>query len=160
MTITTDEVLDLLSFAGTELVNGNANHGPMASEALFALGRDDAVQPWIDGYRSRLTLRPAPSLAIPASDWRNYLGVRERLGDWIQLFETELAELPWQEVVRLWVAKAGSCRYGRRYPWPHSHRSCSLQPFLSRHATAQGRVGPGSGFLGRQLLHPPRRSFR
>lgn len=105
MKITIDEMLDLLSFAGTELVNGNANHGPMASEALFALGRDDAVQSWIDGYRSRLTLRPSPSLAIAPSEWRNYLGVRERLGDWIQLFEDELEESPWQEVVRRWAPR-------------------------------------------------------
>ena len=105
MTITIDEMLDLLSFAGTELGNGNANHGPMASEALFALGRDDAVTPWIDGYRSRLTLRPSPSLAIPAQDWRNYLGVRERLGDWIQVFEDELEESPWQEVVGRWAPR-------------------------------------------------------
>ena len=38
MAITIDEMLELLSFAGTELVNGNSNHGPMASEALFAMG--------------------------------------------------------------------------------------------------------------------------
>jgi hypothetical protein len=30
MSITIDEMLDLLSFAGTERANGNANHGPMA----------------------------------------------------------------------------------------------------------------------------------
>jgi hypothetical protein len=30
MSITIDEMLDLLSFAGTEHANGNANHGPMA----------------------------------------------------------------------------------------------------------------------------------
>ena len=92
MAITIDEMLELLSFAGAELVNGNANHGPMASEALFALGREDAVLPWVEGYRSRLTDRPSPSLAIPRTDWREYLGSRERLGDWIELFENELAK--------------------------------------------------------------------
>ena len=105
MAVTIDEMLDLLSFAGTELVNGNSNHGPMASEALFAMGRDDAVQPWIDSYRSRLTHRISSSLAIPRSEWREYLGARERLGDWVQLFENELEEAPWQDVVRRWVPR-------------------------------------------------------
>ena len=105
MAITIDEMLDLLSFAGAELVNGNANHGPMASEALFALGREDAVLPWVDEYSKRLMYRPSPSLPIPPEEWREYLGARERLGDWIELFENELSEAPWPEVVRLWVPR-------------------------------------------------------
>ncbi len=104
-TINIDVMLDLLSFAGAELVNGNANHGPMAAEALFELGRDDAVVPWIDNYRKRLMYRPSPSLAIPREEWREYLGVRDRLGDWIAFFENELSDAPWQEVVRLWVPR-------------------------------------------------------
>lgn len=105
MAITIDEMLDLLSFAGAELVNGNANHGPMASEALFALGREDAVLPWVDEYRKRLTYRPSPSLPIPPGEWREHLGARERLGDWVELFENELSQAPWPEVVRLWVPR-------------------------------------------------------
>ena len=105
MAITIDEMLDLISFAGAELGNGNANHGPMAAEALFALGRDEAVLPWVEGYRNRLADRPTPSLAIPRDGWQEYLGSRDRLGDWIALFENELKETPWQEVVRLWVPR-------------------------------------------------------
>ena len=105
MPVTIDEMLDTLSFAGAELVNGNANHGPMASEALFELGREDAVAPWIDGYRSRLVYRPEPSMAIRHGDWRECLGVRERLGDWVQFFENELEEAPWQDVVRVWAPR-------------------------------------------------------
>ena len=105
MAINIDEMLDSLSFAGAELVNGNANHGPMAAEALFELGREDGVVPWIDGYRSRLMYKPAPSVAIRRDEWRECLGVRERLGDWVQFFENELEEAPWQEVVRVWVPR-------------------------------------------------------
>ena len=105
MSITVDEMLDALSFASAEMVNGNANHGPMAAEALFALGREDAVVPWIDGYRGRLMYRPTPSLAIPREEWRQYLGVRERLGDWVQFFANELEEAAWQDVVRQWVPR-------------------------------------------------------
>ena len=105
MAITIDEMLDLLSFAGAELGNGNANHGPMAAEALFSLGRDEAVLPWVEDYRSRLMDRPSPSLAIPRTEWRESLGERQRLGDWIEFFENELKEAPWQDVVRIWVPR-------------------------------------------------------
>ena len=104
-TITIDEMLDLLGFAGAEMVNGNANHGPMAAEALFAMGREDDVLPWVDGYKGRLMYRPEPSLAIPNAEWREYLGARDRLGDWIVLFEKELDETPWQVVVGQWVPR-------------------------------------------------------
>lgn len=105
MAITIDEMLDSLGFAGAELVNGNANHGPMAAEALFELGRVEAVVPWIDGYRSRLMYKPAPSMAIRRDDWQECLGVRERLGDWVHFFENELEEASWQDVVRTWVPR-------------------------------------------------------
>ena len=105
MTITIDEMLDLISFAGAEFGNGGANHGPMAAEALFALGREEAVLPWVEGYRSRLTDRLSPSLAIPRADWQEYLGARDRLGDWIELFENELKDASWQDVVRQWVPR-------------------------------------------------------
>ena len=105
MTITIDEMLDLLSFAGAELVNGNANHGPMASEALFALGRDEAVLPWVEGYRSRLTHRVSPSLPIAPDEWQDALGRRDRLGDWVEFFDHQLELAPWQQVVREWVPR-------------------------------------------------------
>lgn len=105
MAITIDEMLDLLSFAGAELGSGNANHGPMAGEALFALHRPEAVLPWVENYRTRLNDRPQPTLPIPRGDWREHLGSRERLGDWIDFFENELKEMPWQEALRLWVPR-------------------------------------------------------
>ena len=105
MAITIDEMLDLLSFAGAEFGNGAANHGPMAAEALFALDRDEAVLPWVEEYRKRLTDRPSPSLAIRREDWQEYLGARDRLGDWIALFENELKEASWQDVVRHWAPR-------------------------------------------------------
>ena len=103
MAITRDEMLDLLSFAGAELVNGNSNHGPMVGEALFAMGRDNAVLPWVEAYRDRLLHRPVPSLPIPRSEWQEYLGQPNRLGDWIEFFTRELTQAPWQDVVREWV---------------------------------------------------------
>ena len=36
------------------------NHAPMVAEALCALGRPDAVRPWVNRYRKYLSDAPAP----------------------------------------------------------------------------------------------------
>ena len=56
-----DEALELLAPYGIELKNGNSNHAPMAAEALCALGRPEAVMPWIERYRERMLPRPRGS---------------------------------------------------------------------------------------------------
>ena len=146
MATTIDEMLDLLSFAGAEMVNGNANHGPMAAEALFALGRQDAVVPWVDGYKGRLKYRPSPSRAIPQDEWREHLGERERLGDWIQFFENELEEAPWQGVIRQWVpqlapAVMAAATHGL-IRTAHAARSLSSEETPQR----RGELAQGLGF--------------
>ena len=58
MTTTIDEALELLEETGPEFGGGLANHGPMAAEALFVLGRGEAVVPWVERYKRRL---PTPA---------------------------------------------------------------------------------------------------
>src|SRR5215510_6378690 len=71
-----DEALERLRGTGTEVAGGIApNHGPMGAEALFALGRDDAVVAWADRYRRNLDLMPASKAAITKETWREGLGV-------------------------------------------------------------------------------------
>ncbi len=82
MSITIDEMLDLLSPFGTERANGNANHGPMAAEALFKLERDEEVLPWVEKYKSGLIEHPKATSPITRSNWREALGGRDRLSDW------------------------------------------------------------------------------
>ena len=103
MSITIDEMLDLLSFAGTERANGNANHGPMAAEALFTLDRGESVLPWVEKYKSGLIDAPEATNPISRSDWREFLGDRSRLGDWIAFFDRELAKKSWQDTLQEWV---------------------------------------------------------
>ena len=146
MAITIDEMLDLLSFASAELVNGNANHGPMAAEALFAMGRDNAVLSWVDAYRGRLTHRPSRSLAIPQDEWRECLGTRERLGDWIELFENELSKHPWREVVGKWTPRLAP---GLMAAATHGLiRTSHAVRSLAKEETAQrkGELAQGLGF--------------
>lgn len=143
MSITIDEVLDLLSFAGTERANGNANHGPMAAEALFAMDRSESVLPWVEGYKSGLIEGTEATNHIPRTGWRQCLGDRSRLGDWIAFFDRELAENPWQDTLREWVpplapAVMAAATHGLLRT-SHAIRSLSVQETPQRvHELAQG----------------------
>src|SRR5215469_12157537 len=90
-----DEALAILAPYGIELKNGNSNHGPMVAEALCALGRPDAVMPWVERYRERMLPRPAVGDRIGLQDWRAMLGDRRRFADWSAFFREELHEVSW-----------------------------------------------------------------
>ena len=143
MAINIDEMLDLLSFAGTERANGNANHGPMAAEALFTMGRSESVLPWVEKYKTGLIEAPEANNPIPQSEWRNSLGDRSRLGDWIAFFDRELSEKPWQDTLREWVppltpAVMAAATHGLLRT-SHAVRSLSSQETPHRlHELAQG----------------------
>jgi hypothetical protein len=90
-------------------------HGPMVAEAITALGRNDAVAPWIDVYKTKWHNIPAPpkQTAIDASkpaEWQRALGDPSRMSDWYELFLKEIEEKAWQDVLKTWapVLIAGS----------------------------------------------------
>src|SRR5882724_9451962 len=100
-----DHALETLAPYGTELKNGNSNHAPMVAEALCAMGRPDAVMPWIERYRERMLPRPPGGDSILRDDWRSALGERDRFSDWAEFFREELRQASWREVLDLWVAR-------------------------------------------------------
>jgi hypothetical protein len=100
-----DDALDAVSPYGIELKNGNSNHAPMVAEALCALGRPEAVMPWIARYRQRMSLRPAAADRIGREAWRPALGRRERFADWSAFFVEELKEAPWRDVLDRWTLR-------------------------------------------------------
>jgi hypothetical protein len=101
-----DDALDRLRGTGTEVAGGgDPNHGPMAAEALVALGRGDLAPGWADRYRRRLGLLPAATSPVTATTWREALGAEERLADWIAFFGRQLAESPWQDVLEEWLCR-------------------------------------------------------
>ena len=100
-----DLALERFARTGPEYHGGLANHGPMAAEALVALGRSDAVAPWVEKYASRLGPPPSAGDPIPAAGWQAALGRRERVADWAVYFRRELAEAPWAQVLRAWVPR-------------------------------------------------------
>lgn len=99
-----EDALATLADAGPEYHGGLANHGPMAAEALVALGRLDAVQPWVARYRKKLDVRPTGSRPI-GEDWREGLGVRDRVADWSAFFRREMNGRAWRSVLATWVPR-------------------------------------------------------
>ena len=100
-----DDALETLSGFGTALKNGNSNHAPMVAEALCAMGRPDAVMPWIARYHDRMLPRLPARDRISGGDWRSTLGERSRFADWAVFFGEELQEAAWSEVLDRWVAR-------------------------------------------------------
>ncbi|MBV8131604.1 MAG: DUF4243 domain-containing protein [Alphaproteobacteria bacterium] len=100
-----DDALESLAPYGIELKNGNSNHAPMVAEALCAMGRADAVMPWIAGYRERILPRPAAGARIDSRDWRAALGERARFSDWGAFFGEELQASPWRQVLDRWIER-------------------------------------------------------
>lgn len=100
-----DEALDLLEDAGPEYGPGFSSHGPMAAEALLALGREDAVIPWVAGYRKRLPGSPQPNHPVDSGYWFEALGSFGRYADWVACFEEELSEEGWRTVLNMWVPR-------------------------------------------------------
>jgi hypothetical protein len=100
-----DDALEVLASYGPDLTNGNFNHAPMVVEALCALGRPEAVFPWIEAYRPRMTPRAAAGETIDWSQWRAHLGRRDDFPVWSRLFATELAEASWQSVLDRWAMR-------------------------------------------------------
>jgi hypothetical protein len=100
-----DEALEILSAYGPDLSNGLTSHAPMATEALCALGRPDAVMPWVERYRPGMLPRPSAGAGIGRADWRDALGQGDRFGDWRAFFADELQDAPWRAVLDRWVGR-------------------------------------------------------
>ena len=103
---TFDEALERLRGTGSEVAGGPApNHGPMAAEALVALGCDDIVVAWADRYRRQLDAIPAPRSPVTAENWAQALGAIDRFGDWVAFFRAQLDEASWQAVFQQWIGR-------------------------------------------------------
>jgi hypothetical protein len=100
-----EDALALLAQTGPEYAGGLANHGPMAAEALVALGRPESVVPWVEGYRRRLRPHPDETRPIEPGEWREALGDDGRVGDWIAFFDRALREQAWTAILETWMPR-------------------------------------------------------
>lgn len=103
-----DQALEFLTPYGPDLRNGLTNHAPMAVEALAALGRADAVMPWLERYSKGMLPRPVAHSPINADEWRAALGNEARFADWHLFFEHELKNASWPTVLALWTERLTS----------------------------------------------------
>lgn len=83
-----------------------SNHGPMAAEALVALGRADSVVAFVEAYKKRFTSNyPATRQPVTRENWRAALGDGDRVADWTGFFNRELQEAAWPHVLGRWAAE-------------------------------------------------------
>ena len=102
-----DASLRFLADYAPDLSNGFTNHAPMVAEALSAMGRADAVMPWLTQnwpLRDLLMPRKTARSAITASNWQDALG-NDGPMEWAAFFETELARASWKDMVAAWTAR-------------------------------------------------------
>src|SRR5262249_8159932 len=100
-----DDALERLRHTGPEEPGGAPNRGPMAAEALVALGCDDEVPQWVDHYRSQLGPMPETILPLTPQTWHDALGIHRRVGDWVVFFHRQLSAAPWQAVLSAWFPR-------------------------------------------------------
>jgi hypothetical protein len=100
-----DQALDILKDTGPEYGNGFSSHGPMAAEALLALGRDDVIIPWVQKYRKRLPNYPESRHIIDQERCHEAMGDIRRFADWTLFFEKELRKEPWRSALNKWAPR-------------------------------------------------------
>lgn len=85
--------------------SGAPNHGPMAAEALAALGLGELATSWAHGYRQGLGLLQMAATPVTASTWRESLGDESLVADWAAFFAGLLVQAPWQDVLEAWLPR-------------------------------------------------------
>lgn len=100
-----DSALEFLAPYGPDLRNGLTNHAPMAVETLSALGRVDAIMPWLEHYSKGMLPLPGAREQIKPDNWHALLGKTERVADWNAFFEEKLKDAPWREVLAWWTER-------------------------------------------------------
>ena len=100
-----DGALERFAVTGPEFGPGLSNHGPMATEALVALGRHETVEAWAEWYTPRLAERPSARNTIHDDAWREALGDIGRVADWSGFFQRQVDANPWQAVLETWAVR-------------------------------------------------------
>src|SRR5258708_6841964 len=99
-----DEAFDRMAASGFELPNGFVNHGPMACEALAALGCDDDIDAWARRF-ARIPGAGVKPVRVSEFDWEAALGDYRRLPEWIGHFGRVIEHEGWATVVATWVPR-------------------------------------------------------
>ncbi|HXQ59562.1 MAG TPA: hypothetical protein VN799_05670 [Acidimicrobiales bacterium] len=102
-----DDAFERMGATDFELPNGFVNHGPMACEALAALGCDDRVAGWARWFVQMVGDGPPSVEPSRVSDFEGLdaLGAYGRLPEWLGYFERAVAREGWERVVEVWVPR-------------------------------------------------------
>jgi len=99
-----DEALERFQICAMEYGPGFSNHGPMAAEALLALGHPALIPGLVDIYAPRL--HPIdPGQVIAESEQAAAIGRPERAADWLATFEAELGSDDWRNLLARWLPR-------------------------------------------------------
>ncbi|MFJ4677248.1 hypothetical protein [Kitasatospora sp. NPDC088783] len=166
-----DEGLHRLRHTGPEHTGTLTNHGPMAAEALIALGRPDEVEPWLTRYLPQLDDRPAPVRPVDRTAWREALGDVRRVTDWQLHFDVELAGGDWLATATTWWSRllpgvAAGATHGiirtshalrsmAEHPSDERRRelAAALAYWAARYATLPGDPAPTGRLEPRRAVH-------
>jgi hypothetical protein len=109
-----DEALALVSRRGPEFGGGLSNHGPMACEALIALGRPGSAVPFAAKYSRRLDAHPSERQKLVEADLRGAFGDPGRVGDLTAFFARTIEDAGAKETIRRFVPRLlpGLCAAG------------------------------------------------
>jgi len=98
---------DLHGAIGLRTAERIVNHGPMACEALAALGCRDQIDRWARWFTEMVGegARPAEPRGVGGSAWKDALGDYRLLPDGSATFERALADDGWARTVEIWVPR-------------------------------------------------------
>src|SRR3954468_3777511 len=150
-----DEALALVSPRGPEFGGGLSNHGPMACEALVALGRPESAVPFAARYGRRLDAHPSERQRLSEAELRGAFGDPGRVGDLIAFFAREIEERGSKETIRRFVPRLlpGLCAAGFHGLIRTGHAARSLQ--RSQTAIRGDELAEGLGYWAARYRELP-----
>ena len=102
-----DDALDRVSALDFAVPNPFVNHGPMACEALDALGFDALIDEWVRRYEASMgkAVQPVTPQWHGDFEWNDLLGNHRLLPEWMGYFDRSIADDGWPLVIEVWVPR-------------------------------------------------------
>jgi hypothetical protein len=152
-----DEALALVSRRGPEFGGGLSNHGPMACEALVALGRPESAVPFAARYARRLDAHPSERQRLSETDLRGALGDPGRVGDLTAFFDRKIEEDGATQTICRFVPRLlpGLCAAGFHGLIRTAHAARSLG--RSETAIRRAELAEGLGYWAARYRELPAR---
>ena len=147
-----DAAFDRLGRWGFDDPDGYVNHGPMACEALDALGRTAEVDSW-----SRLDSGTPPTVPVTRNrfDWEQSLGDPSRTAEWMGLFDRAIADEGWPNVLDEWLPRLlpgmGVALFHGTIRCAHATRAIETVDSPARRAELARSLGYWAGLFGQDV---------